>query len=131
MKMIFLATVLTLGLGGLIQAKAAAPETLVVRVGQQKTAARGKIIVKVAAVVEDSRCPVGVNCVWAGNAKIKITLAKGKKAAKSFELNSTLQPQSIIFEGYEFRLVDLTPRPGETAKMAALHKTATISLTKH
>ncbi len=131
MKILFLTAVLTLGLGGLFSANAAEPETLVVNVGQQKTSVRGKIKVKVVEVAEDSRCPVGTTCVWAGNAKIKITLAKGKKAAKTFELNSTLDPRVIVFEGYDIRFVDLSPRPGEQVKRRAFDPCVTFSITKH
>ena len=126
MKTVILTIISILGLAAVTLASD--PETLAINIGQHKTSVRGKINVKVVAVVEDSRCPVNVNCVWAGNAKIKITLAKGKKAAKTFDLNSTLDPQFIVFEGYDIRFVDLTPRPGETG---APGKCATISITKH
>lgn len=112
-------------------AMASEPEELVVQAGQQKMTTRGKITVSFVEVVNDSRCPPDVNCVWAGNAQIKITLAKGRKAAKSFELNSALQPDCLLFEGYEIRLADLTPRPGEKVKHRVLPTTATFSITKH
>ena len=129
MKMIFLAILFTLGLA--VVASASEPETLVVRVGEHKMTARGKITVKFVEVLEDSRCPPDVNCIWAGNAKLKITLAKGKKAAKTFELNSTLKPDMILFEGYEIRFVDFVPRPGEQVKRRAFEPTATLSVSKH
>ena len=130
MKTLILATILTLCIGGLFYANAAITETLTLRVGQQKTSATGKIKVKFISVMEDSRCPVNVTCVWAGNAKIKISLAKGKKAARLFELNSTLKTDLIVFEGYEIRLVDLYPRPGKKVRRVALRPAATISITK-
>jgi hypothetical protein len=59
--------------------------------------------------VEDSRCPPDVDCIWAGNAKVKISIAKGKSAAKMFELNTALEPKIISYQGYEITLKDLSP----------------------
>jgi hypothetical protein len=59
--------------------------------------------------VEDSRCPADVDCIWAGNAKVKISIAKGKSAAKMFELDSAETSKKITFEGYEIALKDLSP----------------------
>ncbi|MEQ1922196.1 MAG: hypothetical protein ABL952_06780 [Pyrinomonadaceae bacterium] len=106
------------------------PENVTIRVGGHAISKTGKITVKVIEVLEDSRCPVNVTCVWAGNAKIKISLKKGRKAARTFELNSTLTPKTILFEGYEVSFVDLTPRPGEMVKAVAFPKVVTVSITK-
>jgi hypothetical protein len=59
--------------------------------------------------VEDSRCPADVDCVWAGNAKLTISIAKGKSAAKMFELNTALEPNVISYQGYNITLKDLSP----------------------
>jgi len=129
MKTMFLTILTIFGLAAMVMASD--PEELVVRKGDQKMTSRGKITVKFVEIVEDSRCPPDVNCVWAGNAKIKVTLSKGRKAAKTFELNSALNPRAIVFEGYDISLIDLTPRPGQKVKMVAMPPSATISITKH
>jgi hypothetical protein len=59
--------------------------------------------------VEDTRCPADVNCVWSGNAIVKLSIAKGKSAAKMFELNTALEPKIISYQGYEITLKDLSP----------------------
>jgi hypothetical protein len=59
--------------------------------------------------VEDSRCPTDVDCIWAGNAVVKFSIAKGKSAAKIFELDSAETSKKITFEGYEIALKDLSP----------------------
>jgi hypothetical protein len=64
--------------------------------------------------VEDSRCPPDTNCIWAGNAKVKFSIAKGKGAAKIFELNSAIDPKPIVFEGYEIGLKELSATPKST-----------------
>ena len=49
--------------------------TLQVGIGQE-TEFSGKSVTKVkfAEVLEDSRCPEGVDCLWAGNARIALEL---------------------------------------------------------
>jgi hypothetical protein len=59
--------------------------------------------------VEDTRCPADVDCVWAGNAIVKISIAKGKSAAKMFELNTGIEPNIILYQGYNITLKDLSP----------------------
>lgn len=129
MKEIVLTIIAILGIAA--AASAVKPETVTLSLGQQKTSRAGKITIKFISVVEDSRCPVGVDCIWAGNAKIKIALKKGKKAATSFELNSTLKPEVVEYEGYDIRLADLTPRPGEKGGAAPARQAAMLSISKH
>jgi hypothetical protein len=79
--------------------------------------------------VKDTRCPADVNCVWSGNAIVKLSIAKGKFAAKMFELNTASDPKTITFQGYEISLKDLSPTPksNETNK---IKYTAILTLTK-
>ena len=60
-------------------------------------------------VLEDSRCPEDVDCVWAGSAKVQIKVSKGKSVAKIFELNTNLEPNFITFQGYKIEITGLTP----------------------
>ena len=109
---------------------AAKTENVTVEAGRSKTATTAKITVKFVSVEEDSRCPEGTQCIWAGNARVKITLAKGKKAAKTFMLNSTTQPNTITFEGYDITFVDLEPHR-TMSKVAVRSQQLTVSITRH
>ncbi len=124
------ATILSILLMSTMAIFAAKTENVTVEAGHSKTASAAKITVKFESVEEDSRCPEGTNCVWAGNAKVKITLAKGKKASKTFELNSTTQPNTITFEGYDIKFVDLAPHR-TMSKTAVRSQQLTVSITKH
>lgn len=68
-----------------------------------------KLTIEFVKVLEDSRCPVDVDCVWAGSAKVQIKVSKGKAAAQAFELNTNLEPRFITFHGYKIEITDLTP----------------------
>lgn len=84
-------------------------EPFTLRVGQ--TAQVEGLRVTFTRVLEDSRCPVDVVCVWAGNAKVELELALTGHGQSTAELNSTLEPQEVEFAGYLVRYLDLEPRP--------------------
>src|SRR5688500_11058174 len=68
-------------------ASAQGAEQLTIKNGQQKVSKTGRITVKFLELIEDSRCPADVNCVWAGVARIKVQLRKNGKSAE-VELNT-------------------------------------------
>lgn len=83
-------------------------QELQMKPGEQRSADRGRITVKFVSVVEDSRCPMNAQCIWAGNAKIQIAVSKGKAAPKFVELNTGLDPNSVKLYGYTITLEGLT-----------------------
>ena len=85
---------------------------------------------KFVEMVEDSRCPEGTNCVWAGNAKVKIQLRGGRGGLKSYELNSTTQPTVLSYAGYEIKLTGLTPKPAANVRINPDKYVATFEVTK-
>jgi len=116
---------------GLASGIYASPQTksLLVKVDQEKTVSGTRIKVKFIELIEDSRCPVDVNCVWAGNAKIKLRFSKGSDE-EVVELNTTLKPQTIQFGGYRFKLAGLTPRPRSNVRISRLGYVAALTADK-
>ena len=107
MKTLILALVVILG----TTVVASAQKSVTLRHGQQKTAGSTHLIIKFVSVVEDSRCPTDANCVWAGNAKIKILVKDPKGRSREFELNSNLADKTALFGGYEIGMTKLVPHP--------------------
>ena len=87
------------------------------RVGGQATISGEALTVSFQGVPSDSRCPTGVQCVWAGNAVVQVVLSQGGKAA-GLELNTNLDPKTGTYLNYEIELVSLAPYP--TAKGGAI-----------
>jgi hypothetical protein len=87
------------------------PETIALRAGTQRTTARGELTIKFVTVMEDSRCPVGVNCVWAGNAKIRLKVTDRRGRTKMMELNTNAEPKIDQVGRYSISVVNLTPKP--------------------
>ena len=85
--------------------------------------------IKFVDMLDDSRCPKDVNCVWAGNARISVEVSK-KGKTKTFELNSNMSPQTVAFDGYEFKLTKLTPEPASNIRIRKDGYVATISVVK-
>lgn len=130
MKKIFLTLILTVSFGGFWHATAQTAQQIKLRPGNQKTVTGGKVTIKFVSVAEDSRCPEGVNCIQAGNAKIQIKVSKRGGAAKTFELNTNLEPNNFSFEGYQIKLTNLEPVPKENIRINRNGYTATLSVVK-
>ena len=99
--------------------------------------AGGEVLVKEAAlkvrfggVADDSRCPEGVDCIWAGNGKITVIVRKGKQKPVSLELNTMTEPKSVTYEGYEITLVKLAPYPKKDIKIKKGAYVATLVVKK-
>lgn len=123
------ALLLTLVLGTFQIAEAQSPERQKVQIHKQKIFAKSNLIVKFVSLIEDSRCPEGANCVWAGNAKIKIEAGKsGKK--ETFEVNTTLGPKAATYNGYVIELVSLMPVPRENIRINRNGYVATFAVSR-
>jgi hypothetical protein len=81
------------------------------KINQDATIEGEGLTVAFESVLEEGRCPEGLTCVWAGNAKIKIKLSKKAQKPGAVELNTGVKPKSSSFLNYEIKLVALNPRP--------------------
>jgi hypothetical protein len=104
-------------------------EMLTIKAGQQKVAKTSRLKIKFISVTEDSRCPVGVDCVWAGNAKVKVQII-GSRSTKEFEFNTTMGPKGDMLDGWAIYLEDLTPVPQANKKLNAKLYTAKFKVTR-
>lgn len=104
-------------------------QKVTVQVGKAATETHSKIKIQFVEMVEDSRCPKGVDCVWAGNAKIKIKVTKGGKS-QTIEINSGVPNKDNTFSGYEFVLRSLTPEPATNIRIDRNGYIAVIFLKK-
>ncbi len=84
------------------------PFTLFVR----QKAQVGELQIQFLGVSQDSRCPVDVECVWAGNAKITLKVSlKDSTQETAITINSHTEPTAAIYEGFRIEFVDLRPVP--------------------
>ena len=69
--------------------------------------------VKFVKVLEDSRCPSDVTCIWAGQAKLLVEVTEKGKDAKEMELLFDGKKVNVLCasEGYMLKGMSLSPYP--------------------
>ncbi len=79
-------------------------------------------------VVEDSRCPSDVTCVWAGKADLIFDILKNqsKEITLSTYTNNTLN----VFDKYKIQLIDVKPYPTSTKTIKPEDYVAILKITK-
>lgn len=131
MKSLFLGLMLSLVFGVLSPLNAQQkPESVKILVGKQKKTPRSKLTVKFVSLVEDSRCAEGTNCVWAGNAVIKVSIKQGNDQAEIFEMNTNLGAKGATYGQYAIYLDSLTPTPKANVRINRNAYTATFSISR-
>ncbi|MEX0790408.1 MAG: hypothetical protein WD178_06485 [Actinomycetota bacterium] len=74
------------------------------QVGETVSIDGENLTVTYTRLVEDSRCAEGVQCVWAGNGRIVLTLVKAGAEPVELELNTTLEPRTGRYLDYSVGL---------------------------
>jgi hypothetical protein len=77
----------------------------------QEAAVAGPRSLRVVAVTADSRCPGDVQCVWAGDAVVRVSLARPGSPSSIVELHTGVEPRSATVDGYTVTLRSLRPDP--------------------
>jgi hypothetical protein len=65
--------------------------------------------VSLVAIENDSRCPIGAQCVWAGEATVQLNISSATMPEQKISLKTNNQP--VEFDGYLVTLIDLSPVP--------------------
>ena len=86
-------------------------DTLELHYGKIYTNYENKLSIQLDSVTEDFRCPYNVECIWAGNAKVKFDFIINNKL-NQFSLNtSTGFLTETIISGFKIQLIELKPYP--------------------
>ena len=128
MKIMLLILIAVLGMSTMVFAAQA--ETITLKRGQQKTVQKGEVTIKFVTVTEDSRCPVGTQCVWEGNAKVQVRITNRHGGSKTMVMNTGTGPHGDQFNGWAIYLNELTPKPKGGTKINPRAYVATFSVTR-
>lgn len=84
------------------------------------------------SVSGDSRCPVGVTCIWAGRADVVLTLKLGDKEQPATLASGDMGQGGtgqVVFEGYTIKLENVEPpkKEGETIEQKDYRAKLTVS----
>jgi hypothetical protein len=103
-------------------------QSVTLGVNQSKRLFDRKLTVKVLAVVEDTRCPKDVNCVQAGNARVRVSFRKGTDPLKVVDLDLNAGQTSAMYGDYKITLTALTPYPATAAPIKRSKYMATLTV---
>ncbi len=75
-----------------------------------------KMNVTFKKINEDSRCPKGTNCIWEGVASVEVEFVGLATRPRTYKIStidnaSKGYEKTIVFDGYEISLVDISPFP--------------------
>ena len=130
MKSVVLSLITILILAGTaVTARASKPEFVRVQINKEGRASKSNLTIKFIELIEDSRCPTDVNCVWAGRARIKVSIKRGAGASKIFEMD-TMRDGAVLYGRYKIALTDVTPHPASNIRINRNGYVATFSVTK-
>jgi hypothetical protein len=90
-----------------------AGDTVELRVGESALLAGEGARVTFTSVAADSRCPVDVTCVWAGDAHVRLEVAAPPAEEQTLDLHTGVQPVEAEFAGFIIRLIHVSPRRRE------------------
>lgn len=77
--------------------------------GQSAQVAGSDLSVRFDGVSGDSRCPIGVMCVWAGDAAVHLRLVRGSGQPSAATLHVTTLPRAVTDGPATIELVMLDP----------------------
>ncbi|NJD21039.1 MAG: hypothetical protein FIA95_17355 [Gemmatimonadetes bacterium] len=86
-------------------------QEMTLRVGEEKAVGNSVLRLAFGQVLEDSRCPIDVVCVWQGNALVELGVRAGMGPTVPIRLNTTLEPRSTVWSGVRISLLELQPAP--------------------
>jgi hypothetical protein len=88
-----------------------ASQQIEIPLGETRLLDEERLAISFARVLEDSRCPAGVQCITAGNAVVGLILHERGESTRMVELNTHTAPRTVSHEGYVITVVDLRPLP--------------------
>ncbi len=117
MKFIITLTLLIVSNFGFAQNGKVDVPTIVFKVPLGKTIVKDGVSITLSEILEDSRCPSDVTCVWAGRSKVEVIIENdGKKTTEVVLFERGKQPVLASTKTCTFRAVKLAPYPTSATK---------------
>ena len=89
-------------------------DTLTIPLGGSAVTSDNTVRVTVRSKLQDSRCAVNVQCVWAGSVGVGVR-AETLQGTNDGNVHTNTDPKIFWAGQHQITLLDLTPRPGEPA----------------
>ena len=85
-------------------------DTVTVELGESVTFEPTGTELTFLRLVGDSRCPIGVTCVWEGDAEVEVEVVTDDGSSR-VRLHTSLEPQMVAIGALLLDLVDVLPHP--------------------
>jgi hypothetical protein len=97
------------GAGG--ERLAAVGDTIRLAVGRTAHVMGTDIRITFRDVIADSRCPLDADCVWEGDAEVRLEVRAGNGPSTAVTLHTALAPRSAKFADHTIGLIGVLPAP--------------------
>jgi len=99
------------------------------KVGQGAVVPDSSLALRFEAVPQDSRCPVDVQCIWAGDGVVRLSLRfSANSSSADLHTNKGAGPGSVRAGAWTIELLSLTPAPHAGQPIPASEYTATLQV---
>lgn len=88
-------------------------DTMVVYLKQQIRNEKYNFVIQLDSIMNDSRCPIGATCFWAGFVQAKFTISE-RRISHPFVLNTLIHPNDTTINGINYKLLNVLPFPDYT-----------------
>ncbi|KXI27146.1 hypothetical protein [Paraglaciecola hydrolytica] len=79
--------------------------------------------------IEDSRCAIGVTCIWAGQMVVKLEVSNGKGEPTQIKLIHKREPVVVDVFGYSMGLLNIDPHPKKDKVIQASEQIVQLEIT--
>jgi hypothetical protein len=93
-------------------------EPVTIAIGESATLQPDNLKITFTSLIEDSRCPTEVVCVWEGRAVVGLTFTKGNETvidSLATISSAPTPPDTTMVFGRKVKLLEVTPYPQNTA----------------
>ena len=126
MKNSLLAVIILFSTFAFSQEDSAETPKIAIKVAKGETVNVKGVSIKFLEVVEDSRCPTGVTCIWAGRAIVKVQVtSNGNKEERTLifgEANRGEERSTNLYSSSEFSINGLALNPYPTSESTGKDK---------
>lgn len=97
--------------GGTAAQSPALGDPVTLKPGERAVFEADRLHVRFDKVVSDSRCPKGAQCVWAGEAVVRLTVTLPDKSNKTVDVKASVTESAATVGAFRLSISDLQPAP--------------------
>ena len=93
--------------------------------GERAVFTQEQLEVRFMGILEDSRCPINLTCVWAGEVRVRLTIQKGTGEPAPLDIR---MGDSEPIDAWRLSVLDVSPQPMSNEKIPLNRYRVTLKL---